>query len=125
MSILTTLRRQKLLSIGLLSLTLAVGILIGTLVTTGVKADRGQATATDATPLTIPNPVQLSSEFSKLAKRLEPAVVFIETDYDPRPQTSARDRNERREEPEEEDDQFDLFRRFFGQGGPLDEQQAR
>ncbi|MCW5978262.1 MAG: Do family serine endopeptidase [Bryobacteraceae bacterium] len=120
MSILSTLRRQKLLSIGLLSLTLAVGILIGTLINTGVKADRGQV-ASDATPLSIPNPVQLSSEFSRLAKKLEPTVVFIETDFDPRPQRSSRDR---RQEPSEEDDQFDLFRKFFG-GAPFDEMPAR
>jgi serine protease Do len=114
MSILNHLRKQKLLSLGLLGVTLAIGILIGTLVDTGVKADRGQV-ATDATPLTIPDPVELSNEFTRLAKRIEPAVVFIETDFDPRPRQSARNRGG---EQGEESDEMDLFRRFFG--GPFE-----
>ncbi len=109
MSIWNQLRRQKLLSFGLLGITLAIGILIGTVVNTGVKADRGQVVS-DATPLRIPDPVELSNEFSRLAKRIEPAVVYIETDFDPRPQQSTRKRGGE----QEEGDEFDLFRRFFG-----------
>lgn len=111
MSILSKLRRQKALSLGLLLFTLAIGILIGTLINTGVKAERGQA-ATDAEPLTVPDPVQLSSEFTKLARKLEPAVVYIQTEYAAQPQRSSRNRP--REDPREE---FDFFRRFFG-GSP-------
>ena len=115
MSIINQVRRQKTLSLSLLLVTLLIGILIGTLVNTGVKADPGQA-ATDATPLTVPSPIDLSNEFTALAKKLEPAVVFIQANYDPRPQQSAQNR-QNEDQPR---DEFDLFRRFFG-GGPLEE----
>src|ERR1700681_875630 len=84
MIFLRKMRQQKLLSLTLLMVTLAVGIVIGTLMNTGVHAARTQAIAPDATPLSIPNPVQLGNEFSKLAKRLEPSVVYITADYTPK-----------------------------------------
>jgi serine protease Do len=112
MSLFNRMRQQKFLSLSLLLFTLSIGILIGTLINTGVKADKGQA-ATDATPLTIPSPVQLSNEFTKLAKKLEPAVVNITTDYQSKPRQTSRNRPN-----EEEDEGMDLFRRFFG-GSPF------
>jgi serine protease Do len=117
MSFLEKMRRQKLLSVTLLLFTLSIGILIGTLVTTGVRAAKGQATAPDAAPLTIPPAVQLPSEFTDLAKKLEPAVVNISTDYTPR---QVRSRRQQQQEDEEEDG-MDMFRRFFGPfgGDPL------
>lgn len=49
-------REQKLLSTALMLATLSVGILIGTLVNTGVKAARDQQqVAPDAAPLVIPH----------------------------------------------------------------------
>ncbi len=107
MSVFSKLKQQKLLSLGLLLATLSVGILIGTLVNTGVKADRGQA-APDATPLTIPSPAQLSNEFTRLAQKIGPAVVNITADYLPDERSSAR------RGPAEPEDDMDLFRRFFG-----------
>ena len=65
-------RQQKLLSLSLLLVTLSIGIVIGTLVNTGVHAAKAQAIAPDATPLVVPNAVQLGNEFTKLAKKLEP-----------------------------------------------------
>src|SRR6516225_10616792 len=59
--------------------TLAVGILIGTIVSYGVKGKEGQKSS-DATPLTVPSPQQLSNTFSQIAKQLEPAVVNINTE---------------------------------------------
>src|SRR5260370_17671157 len=58
--------------------TLAVGILIGTVVSYGVKGKEGQKS--DATPLTLPSPQQMSSAFSQIAKQLEPSVVNINTE---------------------------------------------
>ncbi|MCC7175970.1 MAG: Do family serine endopeptidase [Bryobacterales bacterium] len=104
-----TLRRQKLLSFTLLLFTLSLGILIGTLLKTGVSA-QGQG-APDAAPLTVPSAVQLSTEFTQLAKKLEPSVVNITTDYNLRQQTS---RNRRQQAPQDQEDQFDFFQRFFG-----------
>ena len=77
-------RQQKLLSLSLLLVTLAIGIVIGTLVNTGVHAARPQAAAPDAAPLVVPSAVQLGNEFTKLAKRLEPSVVYITADYTPK-----------------------------------------
>ena len=101
--------RQKLVPVGLVLATLAVGILIGTLINTGVRADRAGQVAPDATPLTIPSAVELQSEFARLAKRLEPAVVNITTEYSPDPRQSARGERE-----EQQPDEMELFRRFFG-----------
>ena len=89
MFFLDKIRQQKLLSLTLLIFTLSVGIVIGTLANTGVFAARAQnITAPDATPLVIPPAVSQPNELSKLAKRLEPSVVNISTDYTPK-QTSA------------------------------------
>src|SRR5712691_9782880 len=83
MNFLNTIRTRKLLSSTLILFTLSVGILIGTLVNTGVKAAKDQS-APGATPLVIPNPVQLSTAFTQLAKQLEPSVVNISTTYEPK-----------------------------------------
>jgi serine protease Do len=59
--------------------TLTVGILVGTIVSSGVKGKEGQKSS-DATPLTIPSPQQLSNQFSQISKQLEPSVVNINTE---------------------------------------------
>ncbi len=120
MSFLEKMRQQKLLSVSLLLFTLSIGIVIGTLINTGVKAAKGQSVAPDATPLSIPSPVQLSNEFSKLAKMVEPSVVNISTDYTPRAQRQQQPRR-RSPQDEEEDQGSDLFRRFFRGPLPFDE----
>ena len=114
-------QQQKLLSLSLLLVTLSIGIVIGTLVNTGVHAARGQsATSPDASPIVIPNPVELGNEFTKLAKRLEPSVVYITADYTAKAVESPRKREEQ-DDPGDSggatapnDDGLDLFRRFFG-----------
>ena len=58
--------------------TLSVGILIGTVISYGVKGKEGQKS--DATPLTLPSPQQMSNTFSQIAKQLEPSVVNINTE---------------------------------------------
>src|SRR6202167_1044801 len=59
--------------------TLSVGILIGSVISYGVKGKEGQKSS-DATPLTMPSPQQLSNTFSQIAKQLEPSVVNINTE---------------------------------------------
>lgn len=120
MSFFNTVRRQKLLSLSLLVFTLAVGIVIGTLITGDASAARDSSPAPDATPLVIPSPTQIQSEFAELAKRMEPTVVNISTDYMPKSRSKAKgpqspDEEEPGEEGEEEDP-MDLFRRFFRRG---------
>jgi len=58
--------------------TLSVGILIGSVISYGVKGKEGQKS--DATPLTLPSPQQMSNAFSQIAKQLEPSVVNINTE---------------------------------------------
>ncbi|HEX5226756.1 MAG TPA: trypsin-like peptidase domain-containing protein, partial [Bryobacteraceae bacterium] len=110
-------RQQKLLSLSLLLVTLAIGIVIGTLVNTGVHAARGQAGAPDASPLVVPSAVQLGNEFTKLAKKLEPSVVYITADYTPKvtenPHGQGQGDEDQGEGPGGKDDGLDLFKRYF------------
>ncbi len=116
-------KQPKLLSFGLLLVTLAVGVVIGTVLNTGVKADR-QANATnapDATPLSIPRAVPIANEFTKLTKRVEPSVVYIESDYLPKPgKQSAHRGNDSGDDgaPSKPRDPQDMFKRFFGDSEP-------
>src|SRR5215467_13952436 len=106
-------------------LTLAVGILIGTVISYGVKGKEGQNKSSDATPLTIPAPQQLSNAFSQIAKQLEPTVVNINTESvikNPHKRRSPRaepDPDGQGDQNGEEDSPFqDFFDKFFGgQGG--------
>jgi serine protease Do len=121
MSLFDKMRSQKLLSFSLILFTLSIGIVVGTLVSTGVKAAKEQAVAPGATPLTIPNPVQLSNAFTALAKQLEPSVVNISSTYVQK--ASAQQFHKKRtpqqqQQPEDEDQDEngmqDFFQRFFG-----------
>jgi serine protease Do len=126
MKFLNRLRTEKLLSFTLIVFTLAIGVVIGTLISTGVKAARPNSNfAPDATPLAIPNPVELSTAFTQIAKQVEPSVVNISTTYLPK-MTQNPNRRRRQAQPDEEDqgdgngngsgnggmDEF--LRRFFG-----------
>jgi serine protease Do len=118
MGFLDKIRHQKLLTISLLLFTLSIGILIGTLVTTGVNAAKAQVAAPDATPITIPAAVKApNNQFVELAKRMEGSVVNISTEYTPKV-GSARRRGQPAPEDEEEEEGMDLFRRFFGNRAP-------
>ncbi len=126
MPYLPKLKHQKLLSFVLLLFTLAIGIVIGTVINTGVKANRqvASSSAVDATPLSIPEEVPITNEFTKLTKRVEPSVVYIESDYLPKPGKHAK----RDDDPDEDDnsetpspksqDPSDMFKKFFGSQEP-------
>src|ERR1700722_14387938 len=112
-------RQQKLLSLSLLLVTLAIGIVIGTLVNTGVHAARGQVAAPDASPLVVPDAVQLGNEFTKLAKKLEPSVVYITADFTPKVSENPHAQGD--EEPQgggngNDDGGLDLLKKFFHNG---------
>jgi len=100
--------------------TLTVGILIGTVISNGVKGQEKKGS--DATPLSIPSPQQLSSQFSQISKQLEPTVVNINTES-----TIKNPHRRGRGNPDQPDDQDpfgDFFDKFFGgQGnnGPIRE----
>jgi serine protease Do len=114
-------RQQKLLSTTLMLFTLSIGIVIGTLVNTGVNAAKAQNVAPDATPLVIPSAVETGNEFSKLAKKISPSVVNITADYTPKVQTTRRQRvrpNQDDQEGGTDDGSGELFRKFFGGQAP-------
>ena len=98
--------------------TLTLGILIGTIVSYGVKGKEGQK-GSDATPLSVPAPQQLSNAFSQIAKQLGPSVVNINTE------STIKSPHRRRgaQVPDDQDngggnEMDDFFNRFFGgQGG--------
>src|SRR5260370_1818807 len=71
-------RNRKILATLLVTVTLAIGIVIGT-VTSGRVGASHPAAGTDATPLAIPDPVQLSSAFASIVSKVQPAVVNIST----------------------------------------------
>ena len=120
-----TMRERKLLSTTLILFTLAIGILLGTLISGGASAARQQAAAPDATPLTIPDPVAVSNTFADIAKRIAPAVVNINTESVVKQTSVTPNRRPRapNSNDEDADPREDFFRRFFGQpfdffGGP-------
>jgi serine protease Do len=113
-------RQQKLLSLSLLLVTLSIGIVIGTLIDTGAHAARGQVTAPDASPLVVPSAVQLGNEFTKLAKKLEPSVVYITADYTQKVAENPHRRGDQQTQGDSGDDGSDLFHRFFRNGPSTD-----
>ena len=129
MSLLQQFRTQKVLSFTLILFTLSTGIVIGTLVNQSVKAAKNEGTAAPgATPLVIPNPVELSNTFSQTAKQVEPSVVNISTTYLPKAQARVPRNGRRQAVPQPDEDQGDsggaddfIYRFFgnpFGGGGP-------
>jgi serine protease Do len=131
MSLFDKFRSQKLLSFTLILFTLSIGIVIGTLINSGVKAAKDSTVAPGATPLTIPNPVELSNTFTQIAKMVEPSVVNISTTYLPKAPTQSRNFNRRQVVPPNDDDQGNgddnFLYRFFGGNpfGPSEPDQRR
>jgi serine protease Do len=120
-------RRQKLLSFSLLFITLAVGIVIGTLVNTSVKANHqapAVAGAPDASPLVIPQSVPIANDFTKLTKRVEPSVVYIQSDYlapASKKGRSSEDHSDGDDSSPDSDsprDPSDTLKKFFGKSEP-------
>ncbi len=100
-------RHRKVTASLLVALTLAIGILIGTVISGHVAANK-VAVAGGATPLAIPDPVQMSSAFASIVNKVEPAVVNISTT-----QVIERKRGPRRPRGQSEDPFQDFFDRFF------------
>ena len=100
--------KKRLLYLTLIVATLTIGVVIGTIVSGGVKAGEQKAQA-----LVIPDPVSLSNAFAQIASNLAPAVVNISTEA--APETPTRSRNDRNRNPQDprQFDPFDFFN-FFG-----------
>jgi serine protease Do len=116
-------RRRKMVVAGLIAATLAVGIMIGTVVSGRVSAMKAFSTftGTNATPLTLPDPIPSSNTFSSIVNRVEPAVVNIAT-------TQVLDRkspHKRRSSPDQPDDPSEDFFFHFFDGRPDGGQQPQ
>lgn len=119
--------------------TLSAGILIGSVLAHGVDGKEAKVDSSDARPLQVPNPVNLSTSFTQIAKQVGPAVVNINTVSIPHTgRTRFHDRMQAPEDqgPDDGDqDQGpgqgqgpnqgngnqgmqDFFNHFFGFGGP-------
>jgi len=101
---------RRWLPAAVIAATLGIGILIGTVVSNGVRASRGGGAASDAALLPAPGPAELSNSFSRVADMVEPAVVNINTE-------SVVRLSGRRFHSPEEAPFGDFFDRFF-QNGP-------
>ncbi|HUD24002.1 MAG TPA: trypsin-like peptidase domain-containing protein [Acidobacteriaceae bacterium] len=108
---------------------LSAGILAGSVLTRSVSAKDQAVDSSDARPLVIPKPVDLSNAFSKIAKDVGPAVVNINTESLPKQSTNRRSgrrglqqgplqSNPNDGDQGDQGDMQDFFNRFFGgQGG--------
>jgi len=75
--------------------------------------------APDATPLTVPKVSEIGSDFTKLAKKLQPSVVNIVVEVPAKVGASARGGRQRSAPQEDQgDDPLDQFRNFFGPNSP-------
>ena len=135
------LRYRRLASTFTILATLSAGILIGSIISHGVRGQEASKVDTsDATPLKVPSPRDMSTDFTRIAKEVGPAVVNINTVTLPkeRPAQSRRNPHQRQfqqQQPpddgngddEDQDDQGqgqgqgqnnfqDFFNKFFGMG---------
>ena len=136
---LTKLGGRGALPAALIIATLGIGILLGTLVSRDVGAADAQAAAPDATPLVIPDPVEVENQFTEIARRVTPSVVNIRVESfgESLPAPAGGDEGEGESEDDEEEEPSsgedqrmeDFFRRFFGMpeggGGSPDPRRRR
>jgi S1-C subfamily serine protease len=110
-------RRRKFLATFFVGLTLAVGILIGSVVSGRVSAMRASFAGTNAAPLSVPDPIPSASSFSGIVNRVEPAVVNIATTQVLERKSSAqrkrRTPSQGQGQGDGDDPMQDFFDRFF------------
>jgi serine protease Do len=99
--------------------TLAVGVLVGSVVSFGVRGQEKKSA--DAAPLTVPPLRQVSSQFTQIAKTLEPAVVNINTVSMIKPAGRRGGENSGEDQGGQFGDFFDKFFGGQGSGGPVPE----
>jgi len=113
-------RRRKIVVAGLVTATLVVGILIGTVISGKVSAMKAFSFAgTNATPLALPDPIPSSNSFNAIVTRVEPAVVNIATT-----QVIDRKSKKHRSSPQDPDDPSEDFFFHFFDGRPDAQPQA-
>src|SRR5215831_12656605 len=95
---------RRLLYLTLIVATLAIGVVIGSIVSGGARAGEQKAA-----PLIIPDPVSLSNAFSQIASQLAPAVVNITTESVIEAPQRSRGRGGRQPQPNDPFGFFDFF----------------
>jgi len=121
-ALIARLRTQRMLFTLAILFTLTVGILIGTVLSSGgVKAKSGGPAL-----LPMQSPQQLGNTFGQVAKSIEPAVVNISTESTPRNRRKTRGNRSQGNDNGGNDPFQDFFERFFGpgQGGGSDDDQS-
>ncbi|WP_213803388.1 trypsin-like peptidase domain-containing protein [Granulicella sp. dw_53] len=126
-TLLERIRSRRLTATFLLLATFSVGILAGSVLTHSVSGKEQVVDTSDARPLVIPSPKELSNGFSAIVKQVGPAVVNINTESLPKQSANKtprrRGQTPRGGQPGNDDnpsqgDMQDFFNRFFGgQGG--------
>jgi serine protease Do len=130
------LRYNRLASTFTILATLSAGILIGSVVAHGVHGQEAKSSSkidtSDAVPLTVPAPKDLSTDFTRIAKQVGPAVVNISTVELPKVTTHSMNspfgQGPSNGENGPDNNFQDFFRHFFGMpqfGGGDDASQER
>src|SRR5690348_13209765 len=112
-------RRRKILASFFVALTLTIGILIGSVVSGRVSAMKTFTFAgTNASKLSVPDPIPSAASFSGIVNRVEPAVVNIATTQVLERKTPKKRRPQ--QQFDQDDPMQDFFDRFFDgrQDGP-------
>jgi serine protease Do len=105
--------------------TLSAGILIGSVAVHGVKGSENQVNSSDATPLKIPAPVQMGTQFTQIAKDVGPAVVNIYTETLPHERRTSRRRGPQGTIPSQPNNPQSPDDQQQGPGGDDDQQQQQ
>ena len=128
------LRNHRLTATFALLATLSAGIIAGSVLTRSVSGKEQTVDSSDARPLVIPKPLDLSTGFAKIAKEVGPAVVNINTESLPKQSANKRAQPLRRrgqivpmppnggdDSQQSPGDMQDFFNRFFGGGNGGDD----
>lgn len=91
-NLLVRIRNHRLSATFVLLTVLTVGILAGSIFTRSVSGKEQAVDSSDARPLTIPPAINLSTDFSKIAKEVGPAIVNINTESIPKQSANRRSR---------------------------------
>lgn len=111
-------RAHRFGSLLLVLLTLTVGILIGTVISKGVKGATTFNRSADASTLQAPEPKRLGNGFAQIAKTMSPSVVTIYTESLPKQVQAPQGRRRRNQNPNDDEGGSspfdDFFNHFFG-----------
>src|SRR5215468_1475091 len=109
-------KANRLASTLVILLTLSLGILIGTVISGGVRGQEKKSA--EASPLSLPAPRQLSNQFAQISKAIEPAVVNINTESTIKPSVRRRGGQNPPNGDDDNNSPFgDFFDKFFGGQG--------